>query len=221
MSLKSKALAGVAALGVIAGGLGVAATAHASTPSCGDACSSIYNKSIGYKFVLDSIGKGDRAGNKVILFQRTNYDPAEDFTVNDQGTVSDLYDLGMVSAGLKFHFGGFEAVEIQYTPYGAGNGNCLGVAATAHAGSAVTLQPCGVTAKTLWVEVPTSRGMVLINGSDINFSHPYVLTYPAFRFPTDQPRPGLTTQPLSVLFGNNIAAVSGNQLWGGVPNYNS
>ena len=32
----------------------------------------------------------------------------------------------------------------------------------------------------------------LINGSDTNFSQPFVLTYPAAGFPTDTPRPQLT-----------------------------
>ena len=38
----------------------------------------------------------------------------------------------------------------------------------------------------------------LINGSDTNFSHPYVLNYPGNgAFPTDNPRPQLTTWTLS------------------------
>ena len=36
----------------------------------------------------------------------------------------------------------------------------------------------------------------LINGSDTNFSHPYVLTYPQNGNPTDKPRPQLVTQNL-------------------------
>ena len=36
-----------------------------------------------------------------------------------------------------------------------------------------------------------------INGSSTNFSHPPVLTYPASGYPTDTPRPQLTTQLLT------------------------
>ena len=81
------------------------------------------------------------------------------------------------------------------------------VAATATAKEGVTLQPCGVSAKTVWI-VDTNdstatlrRGYVpLINGSDTNFSHPFVLTYPGNGFPTDKPRPQL--------FVNNLTGFS-------------
>ena len=58
----------------------------------------------------------------------------------------------------------------------------------------------------------------LINGSDTNFSHPFVLTYPDNGFPTDMPRPQLIVTNLT---GSSLAApatCSGhrelNQLWG-------
>ena len=63
------------------------------------------------------------------------------------------------------------------------------------------------------------RGYVpLINGSDTNFSHPYVLTYPKNGYPTDKPRPQLITQNLTGFTGNFLVPVLGtindNQLWG-------
>ena len=58
----------------------------------------------------------------------------------------------------------------------------------------------------------------LINGSDTNFSNPYVLTYPQDSYPTDMPRPQLTTQTLQQ-FSNggpvNGGTVNANQEWGG------
>ena len=39
--------------------------------------------------------------------------------------------------------------------------------------------------------------MPLINGSDTNFSHPFVLTYPKNGYPTDKPRPQLIIQNLT------------------------
>ena len=60
--------------------------------------------------------------------------------------------------------------------------------------------------------------MPLINGSDTNFSHPFVLTYPTNGFPTDKPRPQLITQNLTGFSGNFLGPVLGtvndNQLWG-------
>ena len=37
----------------------------------------------------------------------------------------------------------------------------------------------------------------LINGSNTNFSHPFVLTYPSNGYPTDKPRPQLYTSNLT------------------------
>ena len=57
----------------------------------------------------------------------------------------------------------------------------------------------------------------VINGSDTNFSHPFVLTYPANGFPTDKPRPQLQVRNLTG-FSNGIGRVVGTvidtQLWG-------
>ena len=59
----------------------------------------------------------------------------------------------------------------------------------------------------------------LINGSDTNFSQPFVLTYPSDRFPTDKPRPQLTVTNLTGFSQAATAARSSapsqsNQLWG-------
>lgn len=54
----------------------------------------------------------------------------------------------------------------------------MGVASTAADNTAVTLQACGVTSDTLWIvdSAGVSGGYLpLINGSDTNFSTPYVL----------------------------------------------
>ena len=63
-----------------------------------------------------------------------------------------------------------------------------------------------------------SNGYVpLINGSDTNFSHPFVLTYPKNGFPTDIPRPQLMVQNLTGFShgrGSPIGSVQDNQLWG-------
>ena len=73
----------------------------------------------------------------------------------------------------------------------------MGVARTAFQDEKVSLQGCGVTSRTVWIvdtndqATITSAGIPLINGSDTNFSHPYVLTYPGSGYPTDIPRPRL------------------------------
>ena len=43
------------------------------------------------------------------------------------------------------------AFEIEYTPFGVGSGLCVGVASTAVQNEQVSLQPCGVSSKTVWI----------------------------------------------------------------------
>ena len=87
------------------------------------------------------------------------------------------------------------AFELEYAPYGVDSGLCMGVATTARQGTPVVLEPCGISSKTVWIidtadSTTITHGYVpLINGSDTNFSHPYVLSYPLNGYPTDMPRP--------------------------------
>jgi hypothetical protein len=111
---------------------------------------------------------------------------------------------------------------MQYSPYGVDSGLCSGVAATAVAGEKVTLQPCGVSAKTVWIEdapeTPFSSYIPFINGSDTNFSQPFVLTYPSSSYPTDNPRPSLYVTNITGARGANgrpdVGTVDSSQLFG-------
>jgi hypothetical protein len=106
----------------------------------------------------------------------------------------------------------------------------MGLATTAISGEGVTLQPCGVSSKTVWVvdvvdsiQTTILGGYVpLVNGSDTNFSQPFVLTYPTNAYPTDKPRPQLTVTNLSGesqvspplgIPGPELGTVNANQLW--------
>jgi hypothetical protein len=211
MSMKSKVLAGAAAFGMVAGGLGVAgiATANAATPSCGTSCVELYSANGGSGAVVDVYKAKAKVGQKIILWSLNNTDKAEDFTASAQGTVYSFYEAGLASAALNLHYGNDWAFELDYSPYGAPTNLCVGVATTAASGTPVTLQPCGKSAKTLWVidkqdETSADRAAhygLLINGSDKNFSQPFVLTN----------RNG-------TLVTNNVRSFSGgevqdNQLW--------
>jgi len=234
MSIKSKAFAAAAALALV-GGVGAAGamSASAATPSCGFTCIEVFNHNFGThahpNFILDTLKQGEKVGQPQILFRVSNADPALDYTISYQGLVSDFFAAGLVSAAVNLHYGGGAvgfpddfAYEIQYSPYGVDSGLCSGVAATAVAGEKVTLQPCGVSSKTVWIvdsADSTFSGYVpLINGSDTNFSQPFVLTYPNNSFPTDKPRPQLVVRNLtgfSFHVGNLFGTgANGNQLWG-------
>ena len=175
------------------------------------------------------------------------------------------------------------AFEIEYSPYGVASGLCVGVGSTAAQGGKVSLQPCGVTSKTVWIAdvglVPgtpdstvttianakvktytvctrtaarapptvtytqtttttTTLGSApsinnyltddptalehgyapAINGSNTNFSHPFVLTYPGTGSrPTSRGRScSSATSPVSPTALARLGAVNENQLWGAV-----
>jgi len=242
MSIKSKVFAAAATLTLV-GGVGAAGalSASAATPSCGSSCIEVFSHDFGSHhtpgFVLDTLRQGEKVGQPQILFRTSNADPAEDYTISYQGLVSDFYAAGLVSASVDLHYGGGatldptttpattfpddEAYEIQYSPYGVDSGLCTGVAATAVAGEKVTLQPCGVSSKTVWIvdsADSTFSGYVpLINGSDTNFSQPFVLTYPASAYPTDMPRPELYVTNLTGFQGAGgfpQGTINDNQLFG-------
>ena len=238
MSIKSKLLASAATLTLVSGvgvaGLATAGAANAATPSCGDTCIDIFSHDFGTfhqpNFVLDVYKQGQNVGQPIILFRTSNSDAAEDFTISEQGLVSDFFAAGLVSAAVDLHYGGgaltgltytsgpnkgkpipfpdFKAYEIEYAPFGADTGLCVGVGATAVAGTKIALEPCGVSSKTVWVEdfldtaVQHTASIPLINGSDTNFSHPFVMTYPSSGYPTDKPRPQLYTSNLTGFSGN-------------------
>ncbi len=106
------------------------------------------------------------------------------------------------------------------------SGLCVGVATTAVQGEKVTLQPCGASSKTVWIvdiydqpDRVVHRLLPLINGSDTNFSQPFVLTYPRTGYPTDMPRPELYVSNLTGSTNGfppilNYPSINNNQLWG-------
>jgi hypothetical protein len=130
------------------------------------------------------------------------------------------------------------AFEGEYAPFGVDSGLCAGVAATAFQGEGVTLQPCGTSSRTVWIaDLALKPGqqadscpsnplylaeIPLINGSDGNFSQPFVLTYPANGYPTNTPRPQLQVDNLTGFSqsgdalpcgGNSIVGPDSSQLW--------
>jgi hypothetical protein len=256
MSIKSKVFAAAATLtligGVGAAGALSAGTATAATPSCGFTCVDIFSHEFGTHsspaFVLDTLRQGSKTGQPLILFRTSNSDPAEDFSLAFQGTTADFFAAGLVGSAVALHYGCIPAplsgdnfpdcygqttfavndpaFEIEYAPYGVDSGLCMGTGSVAANETKVALEPCGVSAKTVWIadvfDSPSTvfSGYVpLINGSDTNFSQPFVLTYPGSGYPTDKPRPQLETENLSGFTqgfppGIELGTVNDSQLWG-------
>jgi len=223
MSIKSKVLA-VAATLTLAGSAAMAAalTAHAETPACGSACVELFASS-NPQLILDDPGSVQTTGTPITTFPPSVTNPAEDFTVSAD-LVSNYWVEGLVSSVVALHYGceadvDFAvcsppenvddlAFELQFAPAGAPTGECVGVPSTAAQGTEVSLQPCGVSANTIWI-VDSSQSISgsyvpLINATDTNFSAPYVLTS------TSTSSGGsLETETLQ----NQAGQVSSDQLW--------
>jgi len=248
-------VSGLSMAGAITAGSASAASPSCG-PICVNLFSYQFGKHSSPNYTVDVFRQGEKAGQPIILFRQANFDPALDFTPTDQGTVADFFAAGLVSSALALHYGciaapnpgwnfadcpsnfyginipsgnnsNLLAFENEYSPFGVESGLCTGVAATAFQGEGVTLQPCGVSSRTVWVldtldqswTAAWQHGYIpLINGSDTNFSQPFVLTYPASGFPTDKPRPQLVVDNLtgfSFQIGNIFGTgANSNQLWG-------
>jgi hypothetical protein len=236
MSIKSKVLAAAATLTLVGGvavtGALTAGTASAATPSCGHFCVNIFSKDFGnYRspnFTVDVWRQSARVGQPIILFKSSNSDPALDFVASVQGSVSDFCSAGIITNFTCYRWADLPAFEIEYAPFGVQSGLCMGVPTTAFQNEKVSLAPCGVSSKTVWIVdaldsiLGAHSGFYapLINGSNSNFSHPYVLTYPKNGYPTDIPRPQLTVTNLTGFsqtkapFIAIVGTIQSNQLWG-------
>jgi hypothetical protein len=200
MSFKSKMLAAAATLTLVGGAAGALASgpANAATPSCGHRCVNLFSKKFSDVlttkpgFVLDVYRQGAKVGQPVIMFQSSNSDPAEDFTVSLQGTVNEFASAGLLSTGaLTLHYGDDIAWEVEYSPNGVDSGLCVGISGLTPANNTkVSLQPCGVSARTVWV---TDVQNIQRGGN-----------------PNDKPRPQLVTQTLHQF---SRGQVYDNQQW--------
>ncbi len=241
MSVKAKIAAGAATFGLVGGGLAMAGTmtASAATPNCGNNCAQIFTQKYGPQYLVDVFQARAAAGTPVILFQRSNSDPAEDFVVTDLGTVHSFYNNhGLVTPAFDRTYRADEAYEIQYEPYGLNSNFCLSTWSneTPQPGYKVRLEPCGQYSNSVWaadtdgrtlpqgssvvgdfrstgaVFSPRFTDVALINGATNTFSNPLVLNYPAGN-PTDMPRPQLNVQP-EKQYSNGTTF--DNQEWGTV-----
>jgi hypothetical protein len=212
----------------------------AFNPFCVDLFSKQFGTHKDPGFIQDVYRQGSKVGQPIILFRPGSGDPAEDFTTDDLTSMVTFvpYTVGQLETltgggTYPFHHGSgifadttaneYEnsyVVENEYAPYGVNGGLCAGIAAAPFNGEGVTLQLCGNTARTLWI-INSSNPIFtfihgytsLINGANTNFSHPYVLTYPANGYPTDLPRPQLRVDQVQT-FSSPAPYIVTNQLWG-------
>ncbi|HET9894075.1 MAG TPA: hypothetical protein VFQ44_04010 [Streptosporangiaceae bacterium] len=210
----TRAFSAVSAAALITAGLGLSAgIASASTEgpkdtvACGANCVSIFSDTLGSgvtmnAFVHGDTGVGGRVGTPVNMHIAGNFRPNGDFTPSISGFVFQFCgflanDFFSPTSFVCRHYPLFAVIELNWSAFGNQSGFCAGVS-RATAGRMVTLQPCGATAKTVWIAdrihstqgtscliaatPPVSPGdssvnfCPLINGGDRNFSQPLVLT---------------------------------------------
>jgi hypothetical protein len=175
-----------------------ASTAHAkpnATAACGFNCFSLSSLITGSGVIQNAYIPGGngiaihaKTGDRLNLKLGDDSYTQEDFTTNTPGlVVSDFCaPAGFPVTGQEFpatsyvciHDSSDPVFESNWSPDGNESGECVGVA-TANVAEAVTLQPCGVTVRTLWIadEANAHIGATpWINGGDQNFSHPLILT---------------------------------------------
>ena len=180
MSARNKILTSIAALtlacGTVIGTVG-AGSAYAATPACGTGCTAVLPQTA--PLDVNAVqGVTAKTGQHIILFPEAP-DVAEDFKLWYEGTVAIFYANGIVGPAVGLTWPSDSVYEYEYSPDGVPSGLCMGLAVTAANGTPVTLQPCGITSRTLWItlSIDTIGGsQPLINGSDTVTAAPYVLT---------------------------------------------
>ena len=164
--------------GVGAAGALTAGTASAATPSCGPACINLFSHQFGSFTArrttrLTCCGRARRPASRSSCSGRrtttrrwtgpsrsrawcpTSSRPA---WCPPRWRCTTAASRGLrqraVNNAATVHTGGFPddpAFENEYAPFGVESGLCMGVAATAFSDEGVTLQPCGVSSKTVWI----------------------------------------------------------------------
>ncbi|HVB42979.1 MAG TPA: hypothetical protein VNF47_09780 [Streptosporangiaceae bacterium] len=214
----TRAFYAISAATVITAGIGLgigtasAAThvkhANKDTIACGPACWSVFSDQLGSSVTLNAFvpgdtGVGGRVGQKVNLHLAGNYRPNGDWEPTASGFVFQFCgflanDFFSPTSFICQHYPFSFVLELNWAPFGNESGLCAGVATAAVSGENVTLQPCGASAKTVWVldrnnatlgtsclapqTPPVSPGdpstnfCPYINGGDTNFAQPLVLT---------------------------------------------
>jgi hypothetical protein len=179
--VKKKALTGLAALALASGVIvAVGPAGSAATVACGSSCISLASQSLGSGEVSAVYNGTAAVGTKVILSAAGEFS-AEDFEVENPGTVAEFYADGVVGAAVGETWPSYPVYTFQYAPNGAQSGLCLGlgIGKTAANGTKVSLQTCGTTAQVAWIPLESDDiggYEPLINASDTNANYPYVLT---------------------------------------------
>ena len=222
MSIKKTARTLVAALIVGAVSAIVSLPASAATSGCGPSCLSVFSPELGTyaqpNFVEHVFGGIGSVGQPTGLNQASGLDSSEDFINPHAGDVSDYYAMGMVSPEVNSHYGSLTASQLEYAPSGVPSGLCVGVAVDPFQREPLSLQPCTVPGRTVWIIGTTlspataaAHLFPIVSGATTDFSRPFAMTYPR-HVNTDETLPPIRLRHLQ--FRGREGALPANQLWG-------
>jgi len=206
------AAAALLMLGSAASQASVTGVTPRATPACGSQCFELSSLELGTGTIQNAYIKGDNGiggavGKRLNLRLASNSRPNEDFTGAQVGTLRTFCgDLISETSYVCVNYpANYPVFESNWSPFGNESGLCAGIARRNVAGQNVTLQNCGVSARTMWVgdvaNSTTHNGLFYtpwVNASDPNFSHPLVLTVDAGTF---LPENQLKVERLNLLTG--------------------
>jgi hypothetical protein len=199
-----------------------AVPASAATPACGPTCLSVFSKELGTyaqpNFVEHVFGGVASVGTPTGLNTISSSDTSADFINPHPGSVSDYYAMGLVSAEVNQHYGALPASQLEYAPAGVPTGLCVGVAADPYQNEALSLQPCTVAGRTVWIIgtalSPTTAPMgffPIVSGATADFCRPFAMSYPRHVDTRDQ-LPPIRLRHLQ--FRGKDRTLADTQLWG-------
>jgi hypothetical protein len=161
------------------------------------------------------LGGVAQVGQPVILKQASASDPSEDI-IPHRSPVSALYAAGMVSADVRDAYPNLIGVQQEYAPYGVGTGLCVGLARTAFQNEGLTLQPCSVPGRTIWIIDPAVIPYFpIVNGSTTNFERPFAMDLPRDEIASEQQT--LQIHVRHEKFLTDEKTLPDSQLWGFKP----
>jgi hypothetical protein len=223
MSIKRTLQAVVATL-TLAGGVSAAVplSASAATPACGPSCLSVFSPELGTyahpNFVEHVFGGIASVGTPTGLNAASGSDSSEDFINPRPGSVSDYYAMGLVSAEVNSHYGSLMASQLEYAPLGIASGLCVGVATDPFENEALSLQPCTVPGRTVWIigtalspATAAAHLFPIVSGATSVFSRPFAMSYPR-HVDTTETLPPIRLRRLQ--FQGDESTLPETQLWG-------
>lgn len=163
----------------------------AATAACGAGSTTAYSQEWGAGYVM-GVQFGAAVANQPIRLVCAGPGRHRGLRLIYEGTVAPWYQAGILGPAVGRTWPTDGVYTYEYTPDGQPTNLCLGTTATAGHSTPVTLQPCGVDSRTLWImlSVDFIGGYIpSINGSDTVTSAPYALT-------AGDPGRGLITEQL-------------------------